>query len=253
MAFAVRDGLPVGGRPSRRGRSLPDAPADHIYMAYVGVGWAMARVPRFRWASLSRTGPAAALARARRLRLPPGVLQDPAVRPRAVPGPRRSRGRRTARAGTPTGSSTRASAGPCGSSAAPTPAVSWPGLRSGSTSGRPRRPVLRRGAGRDLRRRRATRRRAGAVQRSAGVYRRRRRTGFGVRGRAPGSGRASSCTHNEIPRRQVLCGHRRRLGASKVTDEALVGPSRPDGDCPGRYELWRQRIARRRSCQAVER
>ncbi|MET7468265.1 DUF1702 family protein [Micromonospora sp. NPDC005223] len=51
MAMAVLDGLPTG----RGGhvRSLLDGPgADHVYMVYVGVGWAMARLPRFRWSTL---------------------------------------------------------------------------------------------------------------------------------------------------------------------------------------------------------
>jgi hypothetical protein len=48
MGFAVRDGLPFGGRWVER---LLDGRGDeHIYMVYVGVGWAMARLPRFRWA-----------------------------------------------------------------------------------------------------------------------------------------------------------------------------------------------------------
>lgn len=56
MAFAVRDGLPVGG--DRHVEEFLAGPADaHIYMAYVGVGWAMARVPRFRWASLHAPDP----------------------------------------------------------------------------------------------------------------------------------------------------------------------------------------------------
>jgi len=48
MGFAVRDGLPFGRHDFvetfLRGRGR-----DHIYMVYVGVGWAMARLPRFRW------------------------------------------------------------------------------------------------------------------------------------------------------------------------------------------------------------
>jgi hypothetical protein len=51
MGFAMRDGLPFGGRLTSaflngRGR-------DHIYMVYVGIGWAMARLPRMRWAKAS--------------------------------------------------------------------------------------------------------------------------------------------------------------------------------------------------------
>jgi hypothetical protein len=51
MGMAVLDGLPTG----RGGhvRSLLEGPgADHIYMVYVGVGWAMARLPKFRWSTL---------------------------------------------------------------------------------------------------------------------------------------------------------------------------------------------------------
>lgn len=56
MALAVRDGLPIGGR--RHVEEFLDGPADrHIYMVYVGVGWAMARVPRFRWKVLYAPDP----------------------------------------------------------------------------------------------------------------------------------------------------------------------------------------------------
>ncbi|MGD0602495.1 MAG: DUF1702 family protein [Streptosporangiaceae bacterium] len=48
MGYAVRDGLPFGGRWVREG--LEGRGNEHIYMVYVGVGWAMARLPRFRWA-----------------------------------------------------------------------------------------------------------------------------------------------------------------------------------------------------------
>lgn len=51
MGFAVRDGLPVGGS-SNVAEWLTGGGGTHIYMAYIGVGWAMARVPRFRWNSL---------------------------------------------------------------------------------------------------------------------------------------------------------------------------------------------------------
>ncbi|MER7007252.1 DUF1702 family protein [Dactylosporangium sp. NPDC000555] len=56
MALAVRDALPVGGRRHveefLRGRA-----ANHVYMVYVGVGWAMARVPRMRWSALHAPDP----------------------------------------------------------------------------------------------------------------------------------------------------------------------------------------------------
>lgn len=51
MAFAIRDALPVGG--GRLVRDFLDGSGqDHIYMAYVGIGWAMARLPRWRWSKL---------------------------------------------------------------------------------------------------------------------------------------------------------------------------------------------------------
>ena len=48
MGFAVRDGLPIGG--SRHFDDfLAHGGETHAYMAYIGMGWAMARLPRFRW------------------------------------------------------------------------------------------------------------------------------------------------------------------------------------------------------------
>lgn len=56
MGFAVLDGLPFGG--SRRVGTFLAGPGDpHIYMGYVGVGWAMARLPRFRWRTLYAADP----------------------------------------------------------------------------------------------------------------------------------------------------------------------------------------------------
>ncbi|GLY00479.1 MULTISPECIES: DUF1702 family protein [Actinoplanes] len=55
MAFAVRDGLPFGGRYVERFLAGPGAP--HVYMTYVGVGWAMARLPRMRWSTLHAPDP----------------------------------------------------------------------------------------------------------------------------------------------------------------------------------------------------
>jgi hypothetical protein len=47
MALAMRDGLPGGGR--RHVADFLAGPGErHIYMVYVGVGWAMARLPRMR-------------------------------------------------------------------------------------------------------------------------------------------------------------------------------------------------------------
>lgn len=48
MGFAVRDGLPFG-RHDLVETFLRGRGRDHVYMVYVGVGWAMARLPRFRW------------------------------------------------------------------------------------------------------------------------------------------------------------------------------------------------------------
>lgn len=56
MAFALRDGLPVGRR-DHVATFLAGRAADHVYMAYVGVGWAMARLPRFRWPALHLADP----------------------------------------------------------------------------------------------------------------------------------------------------------------------------------------------------
>jgi hypothetical protein len=55
MAFAVRDGLPFGGKHMERFLAGPGDP--HVYMAYVGVGWAMARLPRVRWSTLHAPDP----------------------------------------------------------------------------------------------------------------------------------------------------------------------------------------------------
>jgi hypothetical protein len=51
MALAVRDGIAVGGRHWMRDL-LASRGAAHIYMAYIGVGWAMARLPRVRWRAI---------------------------------------------------------------------------------------------------------------------------------------------------------------------------------------------------------
>jgi hypothetical protein len=48
MGFAMRDGLPFGGQWVER--FLDGRGTEHVYMIYVGAGWAMARLPRFRWA-----------------------------------------------------------------------------------------------------------------------------------------------------------------------------------------------------------
>ncbi|WP_410582779.1 DUF1702 family protein [Amycolatopsis sp. lyj-108] len=56
MAFTVRDRLPLG--PSGLTEKFLAGPgAPHIYMIYVGIGWAMARLPRFRWPKSATTDP----------------------------------------------------------------------------------------------------------------------------------------------------------------------------------------------------
>ncbi|MFE2756660.1 DUF1702 family protein [Actinosynnema sp. NPDC059335] len=56
MGFAVRDALPFG-RGGRVGRFLEGRAKAHDYMVIVGVGWAMARVPRSRWSKLGLDDP----------------------------------------------------------------------------------------------------------------------------------------------------------------------------------------------------
>jgi enediyne biosynthesis protein E3 len=51
MAFAVRDGLPLS-RSGHVAEFFSGRADAHIYMTYVGIGWGMARLPRFRWRSL---------------------------------------------------------------------------------------------------------------------------------------------------------------------------------------------------------
>jgi enediyne biosynthesis protein E3 len=48
MAFALRDGLPFGAHDNVA-RFLAGHGRDHAYMVYIGIGLAMARLPRFRW------------------------------------------------------------------------------------------------------------------------------------------------------------------------------------------------------------
>lgn len=56
MGFAVRDGLPLG--PSRLTEQFLAGPGDpHVYMVYVGMGWAMARLPKFRWPNPAELNP----------------------------------------------------------------------------------------------------------------------------------------------------------------------------------------------------
>ena len=54
MAFAIRDVLPGRGG---RVRTFLEQHDEHVYMAYVGVGWAMARLPRMLWSRLYAPDP----------------------------------------------------------------------------------------------------------------------------------------------------------------------------------------------------
>ncbi|HEV2342715.1 MAG TPA: DUF1702 family protein [Actinocrinis sp.] len=56
MGYAVRDGLPFGSS-HHVADFLRDRIDGHVYMIYVGVGWAMARLPRFRWKTLDNAMP----------------------------------------------------------------------------------------------------------------------------------------------------------------------------------------------------
>lgn len=56
MGYAVLDGLPVGGS-HRVADFLAGRGGKHAYMAYIGVGWAMARLPRFRWSRITVADP----------------------------------------------------------------------------------------------------------------------------------------------------------------------------------------------------
>lgn len=56
MALAVRDGIRPAGQHWVRDL-LASRGADHIYMAYIGVGWAMARLPRLRWRAIEPHDP----------------------------------------------------------------------------------------------------------------------------------------------------------------------------------------------------
>jgi enediyne biosynthesis protein E3 len=56
MALAVRDGITLGSRHWVRDL-VASRGAAHIYMAYIGVGWAMARLPRVRWRAITPRDP----------------------------------------------------------------------------------------------------------------------------------------------------------------------------------------------------
>jgi enediyne biosynthesis protein E3 len=56
MALTMLDVLPLPGS-GRLAAFLAGRGRDHIYMAYVGIGWAMARLPRFRWRAIEAPDP----------------------------------------------------------------------------------------------------------------------------------------------------------------------------------------------------
>src|SRR5216683_1249000 len=56
MGCTILDTLPIGGR-RRLGSFLAGRGNDHVYMAYIGVGWAMARLPRFLWTRIQAPDP----------------------------------------------------------------------------------------------------------------------------------------------------------------------------------------------------
>lgn len=58
MGFALVDAI-TPGKPRRSAEFLAGTGDRHVYMAYVGIGWAMARLPRFLWgrASAAATDP----------------------------------------------------------------------------------------------------------------------------------------------------------------------------------------------------
>ncbi|TDD83507.1 DUF1702 family protein [Actinomadura darangshiensis] len=56
MGLAMLDGLPGGGK-RRVAEFLDGAGRDHVYMVYVGVGWAAARLPGFRRSRLAAPDP----------------------------------------------------------------------------------------------------------------------------------------------------------------------------------------------------
>ncbi|WP_312875238.1 DUF1702 family protein [Allocatelliglobosispora scoriae] len=56
MGFAVLDGMP-GNRGGRVRQFLEGPGEPHIYMAYVGIGWALAKLPRFCWSNVDAPDP----------------------------------------------------------------------------------------------------------------------------------------------------------------------------------------------------
>jgi enediyne biosynthesis protein E3 len=56
MGATMLDGMP-GTRGNRFSAFVAGRAAQHVYMAYIGVGWAMARLPKFRWSRLHAPDP----------------------------------------------------------------------------------------------------------------------------------------------------------------------------------------------------
>ena len=56
MGWGIRDGLPFG-HSHHVTDFLSSRAESHVYMVYVGVGWAMARLPRFRWRRVTVADP----------------------------------------------------------------------------------------------------------------------------------------------------------------------------------------------------
>ncbi|MBV9822731.1 MAG: DUF1702 family protein [Actinobacteria bacterium] len=56
MGYAILDGLPFGST-SHVSKFLAGEGRKHAYMSYIGVGWAMARLPRFRWSKFTVADP----------------------------------------------------------------------------------------------------------------------------------------------------------------------------------------------------
>ncbi|MGI8665494.1 MAG: DUF1702 family protein [Jatrophihabitans sp.] len=56
MGYAILDGMPIGGS-KHVATFLANRGGDHSYMIYIGVGWAMARLPRFRWQRITVADP----------------------------------------------------------------------------------------------------------------------------------------------------------------------------------------------------
>jgi hypothetical protein len=56
MSFAILDSLGFG-RGRNVSRFVAGRAGAHIYMAQIGIGWAMARLPRFRWSKITATDP----------------------------------------------------------------------------------------------------------------------------------------------------------------------------------------------------